>query len=119
MLELTPLSIKERFWLPAAVAFVMHSLIISALTLGCGQGDKKYSPVVNVEIIFDQNNSAPEKTLLCEQAVSHTDGKEAPTVGLPFIVTETEVVPGVEQPVSVPLKFTVIVPVGENVNDEP
>jgi len=43
-------------------------------------------------------------------------GELTPTVGLDFTVTFTEVVPGVVQPVTVPLKFTVMSALGVNVS---
>jgi hypothetical protein len=50
---------------------------------------------------------------------AHIVAEFTETIGFGLTVTITDVVPGVAQPVTVPLRFTVIVEVGVNVNVVP
>lgn len=56
MLELSPISLRERFWLASVVAMIMHSLVISVLAMTINYNGISHSPLkpneVSIEMIF-------------------------------------------------------------------
>jgi TonB family protein len=68
MLELTPLLFKERFWLSALVAFIAHSLVISALAFSFMSPYNGATQVFSVEMIVEEGSAAQE--MVCVKPIS-------------------------------------------------
>lgn len=77
MLELSPISFKERLWLSSSVAFAMHSLVISALAYSIVSPHNGTSQVFCAEMIFEKEGAAIQEITCVKPIPSKQQTKKA------------------------------------------